>query len=178
MHASELWVAAQTPTELLPAVTIQAFAGLRIPELLRPEWGEVDQTRGFITVSAKKAKTANRHLIPVAPNLVEWLRPYAGKTGLLWDKGFRSYHVALRNLATEIGFAHWPNNGLRHSFASYHLAKYQNAPQLALEMRHSTPRMVFDNYREVVAPAEAERYWIIRPNVIADNIVRLRGETK
>jgi len=25
----------------------------------------------------------------------------------------------LRNLATEIGFAHWPNNGLRHSFASY-----------------------------------------------------------
>jgi integrase len=165
------------PAELLPAPAIQAFAGLRTAELLRLEWREVDQTRGFITVSAKKAKTAKRRLIPLASNLAEWLRPYAGKTGLLWGKGFRSYHVALRNLATEIGFAHWPNNGLRHSFASYHLAKYQNAPQLALEMGHSTPRMVFDNYREVVAPAEAERYWIIRPNVIADNIVRLSTAT-
>lgn len=165
------------PAELLPALAIQAFAGLRTAELLRLEWREVDQTRGFITVSAKKAKTAKRRLIPLASNLAEWLRPYAGKTGLLWGKGFRSYHVALRNLATEIGFAHWPNNGLRHSFASYHLAKYQNAPQLALEMGHSTPRMVFDKYREVVAPAEAERYWIIRPNVIPDNIVRLSTAT-
>jgi len=33
--------------------------------------------------------------------------------------------------------------------------------------------MIFDNYREVVAPAEAERYWTIRPRVIADNVVRL-----
>jgi Phage integrase family len=144
------------PAELLPGVTIQALAGLRTAELLRLEWREVDQTRGFITVSAKKAKTAKRRLIPLASNLAEWLRPYADKTGLLWGKGFRSYHVALRNLAAEIGLAHWPNNGLRHSFASYHLAKHQKAPQLALEMGHSTPRMVFDNYREVVAPAEAE----------------------
>jgi hypothetical protein len=33
--------------------------------------------------------------------------------------------------------------------------------------------MIFDNYREVVAPAEAERYWTIDPNINADNVVRL-----
>ena len=161
------------PAELMPALAIQAFAGLRTSELLRLDWGELDQNRGFITVSAKKAKTAKRRLIPIAPNFAQWLRPYASMTGPLWEKGFRAYHVAIRNLAMEIGLARWPNNGLRHSFASYHLAKHQNAPQLALEMGHSTPRMVFDNYREVVAPAEAERYWTIRPNDIADNVVRL-----
>jgi len=160
------------PAELLPAIAIQAFSGLRTAELLRLVWGEVDQTRGFITVSAKKAKTAKRRLIPIAPNLAEWLRPYASMTGPLWEKGFRAYHVAIRNLAAETGLARWPNNGLRHSFASYHLAKHQSAPQLALEMGHSTPRMVFDNYREVVAPEEAEKYWIIRPNAIADNDLR------
>jgi integrase len=122
------------PAELLPALAIQAFAGLRTSEVLRLAWGELDQTRGFITVSAKKAKTAKRRLIPVAPNLADWLRPYASVKGSLWAKGFRAYHVAIRNLATEIGLARWPNNGLRHSFASYHLAKHQNAPQLALEM--------------------------------------------
>ena len=164
------------PAELLPALAIQAFAGLRTSELLRLDWGELDQTRGFITVSAKKAKTAKRRLIPIAPNLAEWLRPYASMTGPLWEKGFRAYHVAIRNLATEIGLARWPNNGLRHSFASYHLAKHQNAPQLALEMGHSTPRMVFDNYREVVAPEEGERYWIIHPPLMADNILPLSTE--
>jgi integrase len=163
----------KAPAELLPALATQAFAGLRTSEVLRLDWGELDQNRGFITVSAKKAKTAKRRLIPIAPNLAEWLRPYANMTGPVWEKGFRAYHVAIRNLATEIGLARWPNNGLRHSFASYHLAKHQNAPQLALEMGHSTPRMVFDNYREVVAPAQAERYWIIRPEDIADNVVRL-----
>jgi hypothetical protein len=33
--------------------------------------------------------------------------------------------------------------------------------------------MIFDNYREVVAPEEGERYWIIRPPLIAGNVVRL-----
>jgi hypothetical protein len=60
---------------------------------------------------------------------------------------------------------------------SYHLAKHQNAPQLALEMGHSTPRMVFDNYREVVAPAEAERYWVIRPNAVVDNADQLSANS-
>ncbi len=157
------------PAELLPALAIQAFAGLRTAEVLRLDWGEVHQGRGFITVSAKKAKTAKRRLIPIAPNLAEWLTPYASMTGPLRKKGFRAYHVAISSLAAETRLARWPNNGLRHSFASYHLAQHQNAPQHALEMGHDTPRMVFDNYREVVAPDEAERYWSIRPKVIGDN---------
>jgi hypothetical protein len=33
------------PAELLPALAIQAFAGLRTSELLRLDWGELDQSR-------------------------------------------------------------------------------------------------------------------------------------
>jgi hypothetical protein len=33
--------------------------------------------------------------------------------------------------------------------------------------------MIFDNYREVVVPVEAERYWTIRPNDISGNVVGL-----
>ena len=32
------------------------------------------------------------------------------------------------------GIGKWPTNALRHSFASYHLAKFQDAPALALQM--------------------------------------------
>ena len=94
-------------------------------------------------------------------------------SGPVYSTKSRNYNADIEALRSSIGLSTWPNNGLRHLFASYHLAKHQNAPQLALEMGHSTPRMIFDNYREVVAPAEAERYWAIDPNINASNVVRL-----
>jgi integrase len=168
---ADLLAAADPP--LLPALALQAFAGLRTAEVLRLEWSEVDLVRGFVTVAAHKSKTARRRLIPIAQNLPEWLRPYVQMSGPVYSTKTRNYHADIEALRKSIGLPAWPNNGLRHSFASYHLAKHQNAPQLALEMGHSAPRMIFDNYREVVTPDEAERYWTISPNIIADNVVRL-----
>ena len=68
----------------------------------------------------------------------------------------------------------WPNNGLRHSFASYCLAAIHDAPRVAMELGHTSPQMLFSTYREVVRPQEAERYWKIEPvaqtaNVLAFN---------
>jgi hypothetical protein len=42
-------------------------------------------------------------------------------------------------------------------------------------MGHTTPRMIFDNYREVVTPEEAERYWKIRPAAPAENVIALKA---
>jgi integrase len=161
------------PADLLPILALGAFAGLRTAELLRLEWEAIDLPRGLINVAASKAKTAKRRLIPIAPNLAEWLRPYADRAGRIFAFSHRVYHDKVELLRKAVALAHWPNNGLRHSFASYHLAKHQNAPQLALEMGHTTPRMIFDNYREVVAPQEAQRYWIIKPTVAANNVVSI-----
>jgi Phage integrase family len=93
---------------LLPVLAIQASAGLRTEETMRLDWSEVDQVRGYITVSAKKAKTARRRLIPIANNLAQWLRPYAGMSGLAWPKGGRFYHKAINRLRSAIGMTHFP----------------------------------------------------------------------
>ena len=61
------------------------------------------------------------------------------------------------------GFEKWPSNALRHSFASYFLAKFQDAAALALQMGHTTTGMIFTHYREVVAPEHADAYWQIVP---------------
>ena len=69
-----------------------------------------------------------RRLITLSDNLRAWLAPYASRTGPVWLKAeFTLYH-ATQKARTNAGLAKWPQNGLRHSFASYHLAKFQDAP--------------------------------------------------
>jgi integrase len=165
----------KAPADLRPCIAIGAFAGLRTAEFLRLEWQDIDLKRNFINVAASKSKTAKRRLIPIAPNLAEWLRPYARRSGRIYPFSHRWYHFNINELRKAVELSEWPNNGLRHSFASYHLAKHQNAPQLALEMGHTTPRMIFDSYREVVTPQEAERYWNIRPKPVANNVISLEA---
>ena len=57
----------------------------------------------------------------------------------------------------------WPPNALRHGFASYHLAHFNDAAALALELGHTTSQLVFQHYRQLVKPKDAQAYWQIVP---------------
>jgi integrase len=54
---------------------------------------------------------------------------------------------------------------LRHGFASYHLAKFEDAAKLALELGHTNQDLLFRHYRELVTSEQAAKYWDIRPAV-------------
>jgi len=81
----------------------------------------------------------------------------------------------LERVRTAAEITRQPNNGLRHSFASYRLGATNNAPQTALELGHSSAAMLFGNYREIVRPEEAERYWKIEAAAEAANVVAFSG---
>src|SRR5207248_8971440 len=135
-------------------------------EIKRLDWSEVDLARGHIEVKAAKAKSARRRIIPIQPNLAAWLLPYSGMTGPVVPVGYRGKLERVRK-AAEI--TRWPNNGLRHSFASYRLGATNNAAQTALELGHASAAMLFSHYRELVLPSEAERYWNVKPEREAAN---------
>jgi integrase len=156
-------VLANSPPELVPAIAIGAFCGLRTAELLRLDWREIDLGRGYVHVLAAKAKSARRRLIPISENLAQWLRPYAGSSGKLFRASAGIYHRDCARVARLAGLQRWPRNGLRHSYASYHLAKFQNAHELALHMGHTSSAMIFQHYRELVTPEAVARYWAISP---------------
>ena len=63
------------PLEFLPAMVIGAFAGLRTAEIERLSWRDISLTDGqaHIEITAKKAKTKSRRIVPVSDNLREFL---------------------------------------------------------------------------------------------------------
>jgi integrase len=153
------------PPEILPFVAIGLFAGLRRAEIERLDWGEIDFESGLIEVKAQKAKTAQRRFVTMQPNLRKWLLPLRKLKGNVPpQQNFRQLFDSARISA---GIVEWPDNALRHSFASYHLAHFKNAAATALELGHHDSRITFAHYRELVRPKEAEQYWNIKPAVSA-----------
>jgi integrase len=150
--------------DVLAHIAIGLFAGLRRAELERLDWSEIDFESNLIEVKAEKSKTAQRRFATLQPNLREWLLPARKHKGLITPEDFNKHFIQARKSA---GIAKWPDNALRHSFASYHLAHFKNAAATALELGHHDSRITFAHYRELVKPKEAERFWNIKPETSA-----------
>ena len=112
------------------------------------------------------------NIIPIQPNLAAWLRPYTSPSGRVVPAGARR---KLDRVREEAGLARWPQNGLRHSFASYRLAAIHDPPRVSTELGHTSPQMLYSTYRELVLPEEAEKYWKISPAVEAGKVVTFAG---
>jgi integrase len=156
----------------VPFIALGAFAGLRRAELERLEWNEVDLESALIEIPASKAKSASERFVKIEPNLAAWLEPHAQPRGNVAPLNYRELLDAARYAA---GIARWPKNALRHSFASYHLAKFNDAAALSLQLGHTSPHLVFKHYRQVVRPKEAERYWQITPAPARGKITAFAG---
>jgi integrase len=150
--------------EMLPFWTIGAFAGLRRAEIERLTWSEVDFEGGVIEVKAAKAKTGSRRLVTMQPNLRKWLTPYRTRVGRVCPVNLQ--HKINDDRERAGLHTGWPQNALRHSFGSYHLANFNDTSKLALEMGNS-PAIIFQHYRQLVKPLQAQRYWQIAPTSIS-----------
>jgi integrase len=157
-------------SDLLPYIAIGAFAGLRRAELQRLDWKHIDFESGLIEVTAKSAKTAARRFVVMQPCLRSWLLPLRKHKGNVAPTGKR-FSEGFAKARTQAGIIVWPENALRHSFASYHLAAFKNAGDTALQLGHRDSRVTFAHYRELVKPKPAEAYWQIKPAATASKKV-------
>lgn len=141
-------------------LALAAFSGVRQAELLRLDWSDIKD--GHIEITAGKAKTAQRRLVPIAPNLAAWLATMTEKKGRIYPYTVNNSYARLERRAQWAGIA-WKHNALRHSYVSYRVAQTQNVDQVSMESGNS-PRMIHRNYRELVTAKQAEEWFAIVPN--------------
>jgi len=158
-----LRVAMKHDSEMLPALAIGLFAGLRRSELFALDWSESDHEHRTIEVKGIKAKTRQRRLVSITENLLAWLNPHRKMTGAISpEHNIDVFSERLRKLAVKAGIIPWPHNAMRHSFGSYFLGKTKDENRTASEMGNS-PDVIIKHYRALVRDADVVRYWGIVP---------------
>lgn len=175
---------AAASADFLPSLAIGAFAGLRSAEIERLQWSDVDLAGRHITVGASRAKTASRRIVPICDNLAAWLAPYARRQGSVWPGEHDAFYETQQETASATAIAAdeendvkaqkavgWKSNALRHSYASYRFAQTGDAGRVAGELGNSAA-VVHRHYRELVKPADAERWFSVKP-ASPENLVSL-----
>jgi integrase len=170
-------ILAAADSEIIPALAIAAFAGLRLAEVARLDWHEVRLSERLIVVEANKAKTAARRLVPISDNLAAWLIACAKRSGPL-----NPCQEQMLNVGNALGDrferaaarakVKWKRNGFRHSYISYRVAVLKDVPAVALECGNS-PQVIFSNYRALATEAEGRAWFGIMPSRLAVNVVPL-----
>lgn len=157
---------------MLPFLVIGAFAGLRSAEIGRLDWSNV--RAGYIEVTAAKAKTRSRRLVPIQQNLAAWLADLRQESGRIADLPAIWRGFGPLTAATEIKAAgrrprrapvKWQPNGLRHSFITYRLALTQNENLVATEAGN-TPQMIHRHYRELTTEDQAREWFALTPETL------------
>jgi len=173
---------------ILPFFVLGAFAGLRSSEIQRLTWEEINLKRKMITPPAEKTKSAKRRIVPILPNLRTFLLPYADHKGPVLPFSRRNTYDLTAPVLRAAGFGTpgtetdeekaagvklipAPDNGLRHSFASYRLAATNDAAKTALELGHPNTKLLFSTYRELVTPKDAKTYWGISQKPVKPGVI-------
>jgi integrase len=154
--------------EMVPALGIGLFAGLRRSEFFALDWSEVDCVNRTIEVKGIKAKTRQRRLVQITENLLAWLTGYSKPQGPVTpEKNIDVLSDRLRELAKKSGINPWPHNAMRHSFGSYFLGRTKDENLTASEMGNS-PGVIIRHYRAVVKDADVAAYWRINPTTLEE----------
>lgn len=150
---------APDPT-MIAYLALAIFCGIRPDEIHRMTWKNVDIEAGHAEVPAAKSKTRKRRLVHLSDNCKAWLR-YGLALGA--EIPVVNFTRKIMRLKVGAGLVPWPQDVLRHCFASYHLAMHGSADKTAHEMGHASTKMLYEHYRELVPKKEAEAFWLIMP---------------
>lgn len=154
----------------LPEVVLGLFAGLRPSEIHRLQWRDIElgEAKGNVNVRVSKNRAGVRN-IDLSEVAVQWLLLCPNRTGPVHiAKNFRRRWSRLKERA-EID--EWPQDVLRHTFASVHFRLNMDAGRTRAALGHSTSETgtLFAHYRALMTESEARAILELTPDKALEN---------
>lgn len=151
---------------LINYLAIGFFAGLRPDELRRLQWTDIriQGEQPTIFVPRDIAKVGFSRSVAIYDTLHRFLKKYEREPirGKNFNKLFEELRIrAGYGLKGQPG-KKWVSDGMRHTFASMHVAKYRNEEELATLMGNSV-EVIRNHYKKTLDPLLAEEFWKIVP---------------
>lgn len=149
---------------------LQLFAGIRAEEITRLD--ESNVTADGIEMTAETTKKGRRRHINPSPTLKAWLAAFPFAPCPNWARvdravrrlaGWEVEAVLLKN-QPDPHRGRWPQNALRHSFASYAIAAGVPLESMLFEFGHvGTPALLRQHYAGRASKKTALEFFAIRP---------------
>ena len=154
-------LALELPDHVRALLLLGGFAGLRTEEVERMEWSHVNTKSGQIHVPPGAMKDSGGY----DQRIVDFTEPLKRRRAWLAKQKGKIIPVASETLHTHRRRAcapvltEWPDNCLRHSYATYHLGRCKNPGLTAYQMGHTSSAMVSRVYAVPAALADWRAWW-------------------
>jgi len=151
---------------LIPSMAIKSFSGVRTEEIFEMEWKHIQfrRSKGYIILPKEVTKKKRRRILPLHPNLRQWLAPFEGLSGRIchrWSTPqtvFQAWDRVAAKRKIKAG-----GNRFRNSYISYRVAETADPEKVALETGNSA-EVIMEDYLELATPEEAARWFKISPS--------------
>jgi integrase len=178
-----LLACSQVDPELLGYYAIALFAGVRpTDELAELQWEDVFAGDGdTIHVPETIAKTGRTRYVPIEPTLRAWLdhikpprigpvvpRQTTRNASKVQRLEWRVVWIGKRRQAVQraAGIDPWPQDAMRHSYASYWMTIHGDEDRCRDAMGHASKDMLVKHYRKHTTKADARTFWELTPEVV------------
>jgi integrase len=147
------------PYDLFLYLALGFFSGIRPDEILRLQWKDIDLSKKHIVIPAEKAKERKARIVELYPNLLKILNRYRKMNAVneldpVISIGTSALTYRRRKLMKELGME-WEQDVMRHTFATYHIAKFGTDKTRRL-LGHTVDRVMFDFYVGYAENAEED----------------------
>ena len=155
---------APMPDDVKALILLGGFAGLRTIEVSRMNWEDIDVKTKQIYIRKEVSKQHEgmlERVVDMTEPLMKRKKFFEKKTGQIVSGSLEALYERRRKVVLALGWEGWPDNAMRHSFATYHLARCGNAGLTAYQMGHTSPTMVQRVYAVPAVRADWKAFWKI-----------------
>lgn len=142
------------------AVGLMLYAGIRPHEVERLTWEQVDLRNRAIYIHPRHSKTGGARRITIHRPLARILQARRqSDSSRICPPNWSHHWRKLRNAAGWQGAKKWPQDALRHTFASYHLSHFRSYAELQCEIGHRDASLLRTRYVDQRGVENPQAFW-------------------